>query len=377
MSELLEKKALIGGEWVESASGEREEVISPGDGQVIGTVPLCNREDALNALAAAKEGQKALARLSLLKRIELLHKAHEIAKKSDADAARILCLETGKPMQQSISEASPISGYSWSNFHVATANVKTHRGLTLPNVTEDSNNKRIIQTFEPVGTVVNLSTFSYPSEMPNCTIPYALALGNAVIVKPSRGTPFSAILIAEALAEAGFPAGSISVVTGHGPVVGDELASHPDTDAVNFFGQEETGVILSQKAALKKLLFAIVSNNPLIVMDDANIEAAVESALGGSYGHNGQSPISTRRILIHKDVYTHFRDRFVERTQALKFGDPMDPTTDIGPVQNEKMRSAAMAHLEDAQKKRRQIPHRRQQYPRALHRTHHHRQRHQ
>lgn len=347
----MNRKALIGGEWVESKTGERFEVKSPGDGKVIGTVPMCGPEDAAKALTAAKEAQKELVKLSLLKRIELLKKAHDIAKRKDAEASRVLCMESGKPMQQSISEASPVGGYSWSNFHVATANVKSHRGLTLPNVTEDTNNKRIIQTFEPVGVVVNLPTFSYPSEMPNCTIPYALALGNAVIVKPSSGTPFSAILIAEALAEAGFPPGSINVLTGSGDLVGDALVSHPDTDAVNFFGQENTGAKIAQKAALKKLLFAIVSNNPLIIMDDANIDAAVESALIGCYYHNGQSPISTRRILVHQDVYADFVDLFVERTRALNFGDPMDEATDVGPVQNGVLLETAMSHIDDARLK--------------------------
>ena len=348
---LLEKKALIGGEWVESESGERFEIHYPGDGRVIGTASKCTRKDAQNAIAAARAGQKALTKLSLLKRIELLHNALEIAKKQDAEASRILCMESGKPMQKAISEASPISGYSWSNFHVATANVKSHRGLTLPNVTEDSNNKRIMHIFEPVGVVANISTFSYPSEMPNCTIPYALALGNSVVVKPSSGSPFSAILIAEALHEAGFPPGSINVLTGPGPEVGDELVSHPGIDAVNFFGQEETGEKIAGKAALKKLLFAIVSSNALIVMDDANIEEAVNSAIGGCYGHNGQSPISTRRILLHKDVHREFVNLFVEKTKSLVFGDPLDEKTDVGPVNNPKVLEKTMALIEDARQK--------------------------
>jgi acyl-CoA reductase-like NAD-dependent aldehyde dehydrogenase len=347
----IEKKALIGGEWVESESGERFEVHYPGDGSVIGSVPKCTRKDAQNAIAAAKAGQKALSELSLLKRIELLHNAHDIAKKQDAEASRILCMETGKPMQQAISEASPINGYSWSNFHVAMANVKTHRGLTLPNVTEDSNDKRIMHIFEPVGVVANISTFSYPSEMPNCTIPYALALGNSVIVKPSSGSPFSAILIAEALAEAEFPPGSINVLTGPGSEVGDELVSNPGIDAVNFFGQEETGEKISQKAALKKLLFAIVSTNALLVMDDANIEEAVNAALGGCYGHNGQSPISTRRILVHKDVHREFVDLFVQKTKSLVFGDPLDEKTDVGPVNNRIVLEKTMALINDAAEK--------------------------
>lgn len=347
----LEKKVLIGGAWVESESGERFEVHYPGDGRVFGSVPRCARKDVQRAVAAARDGQQALVKLSLLKRIELLHKAVEIAAKNDAAASRILCMESGKPLQQSISEASPRNGYSWSNFHVATANVKSHRGLTLPNVTEDSNNKRIMHIFEPVGVVANISTFSYPSEMPNCTIPYALALGNSVIVKPSSGSPFSAILIAEALHEAGFPPGSINVLTGPGSEVGDELVSHPGIDAVNFFGQEETGEKIAGKAALKKLLFAIVSSNALIVMDDANIAEAVNSAIGGCYGHNGQSPISTRRILVHKDVHREFLELFVEKTKGLVFGDPLDEKTDVGPVNNQKVLEKTMALIEDARQK--------------------------
>ena len=349
--ETVEKKALINGEWVESDSAERFEVRYPGDGRVVGTVPKCSRKDVQRAVTAAIEGQRALVKLSLLKRIELLHKAVEIAGKSDAEAARILCMESGKPMQQSISEASPLNGYSWSNFHVAAANVKSHRGLTLPNVTEDSNNKRIMHIFEPVGVVANISTFSYPSEMPNCTIPYALALGNSVIVKPSSGSPFSAILIAEALHEAGFPPGSINVLTGPGSEVGDELVSSPGVDAVNFFGQEKTGEAIAAKAALKKLLFAIVSHNALIVMDDANIEEAVNAALGGCYSHNGQSPISTRRILVHKDVHSRFVDLFVEKTKGLVFGEPLDPKTDVGPVNNQSVLESTMALIEDARRK--------------------------
>ena len=158
MSEkVYQKMAFIGGEWVESESGERFEVNYPGDGSVIGTVPACTRKDAQKAIDAAIEGQKALAKLSLVKRIELLHKATELAKKRDEESSRLTCLESGKPIQQAIWEGSTIDGYSWSNFHVAAANIKSHRGMTLPNVTEDSNNKRLTYIYEPVGVVVNIS----------------------------------------------------------------------------------------------------------------------------------------------------------------------------------------------------------------------------
>lgn len=348
---MIKKQVLIGGKWTESVSNERFDVVSPGDGTVVGSVPRCTREDAAKAVAAAQEGREALKKLSLLERIAMLHKAMDIAKKKEKETCDIMCMESGKPMAQSISEASPSSGYSWSNFHVAMYNVKSHRGMTLPNVTEPNNNKRIIQTYEPVGVVANLSTFSYPSEMPNCTIPYALALGNAVIVKPSCGSPISAILIAEALHEAGFPAGSINVITGSGDEVGDELVVNPGVQAVCLFGQEKTCETITRRAGMKRVLAAVVSNNPLIVMDDANIEEAVLSAAQGAYGHNGQSPITTRRILVHKDVYRTFVDKFVAKTKSMKFGNPMDASTDIGPLNNRVVLEQTLANLEDARAK--------------------------
>lgn len=348
----MDKKILIGGKWVEAQSGERTEILSPGNGEKVGSVPCCSREDVDKAVAAAREGREALKDLSLLKRIELLHKAVDIAKARDREFCEVLCRESGKPWAQAVSEASPVNGYGWSNVHVAMANVKTFlRGLTLPNVTEDNNNKRIMQTFEPVDVAANISTYSYPSEMPHCTISYALALGTAVIVKPSIGTPLSAILIAEALHEAGFPPGAINVVTGPGKEVGDELVKHPGVDAINSFTSEAVCARISRNAGMKRHLAAVVSNNPFIVMDDANIDEAVLSAAQGAYGHNGQSPISTRRILVHRDVADAFTAKFLEKTRTLVFGDPMDEKTDIGPLNNKVILAQALEHLEDAKAK--------------------------
>lgn len=347
----MEKQILIGGEWQEAASGERYDVVSPGDGSVVGSVPNCDREDVQKAVAAAQEGRQALKKMSMIKRIELLHKAMDIAGKKDKETCDIMCRESGKPITQSIAEASPVNGYAWSNFHVAMSNVKSFRGMALPNVTEDNNNKRIMQTYEPVGVVANISTFSYPSEMPCCTIPYALALGNAVIVKPSIGTPLSAILIAEALNEAGFPAGAINVVTGPGSVVGDELCVNPGVAAINSFTSEAVCETITRRKGMKRHLAAVVSNNPFIVMDDANIDEAVASAAQGAYAHNGQSPISTRRILLHKDIYKEFMEKFVNHTKGLKVGDPMDEKTDIGPIRSEVILEKSLENIADAKSK--------------------------
>jgi succinate-semialdehyde dehydrogenase/glutarate-semialdehyde dehydrogenase len=350
MTEKIEKKAFIGGEWVESESGERFEVKYPGDGSVIGTAPLCTRKDAQKAIEAAKEGHEALMKLSLAARANLVLKALDLTKKRGEELARVCCLESGKTITEATSCAGA-GGYSWSNFHIGAEVVKSYRGMTFPNTTEDSNNKRIITYRQPVGVAVNISTFSFPSEMPNCTVPYALALGNGVIVKPSRGGPFSCILTGEILQEAGFPPGSYNVVTGLGTEVGDELVSSPETGSVTFFGQSENGEAITRRAGIKKLLLALVSNNPLIVMDDANIEEAVNAAIGSAFGLSGQSPISTRRILVHKDVHRAFLDLLVEKTKALNLGEPLDEKTDVAPVNNEKVLEMALEHLEDAKTK--------------------------
>lgn len=346
----LEKKILIDGRWVDSESGDRYELNSPGDGSIIGTVPKCTRKDVQHAVEAAKEGKKALKKMSLKARIHLLDKAMEIGRKRVAEAENILCRESGKTIMESRSEAG-LDGYSWDNIRMAGESAKLYRGQTLPNNTEDSNNKRIMVNQEPIDIVANISTFSYPSEMPNCSIPYALAIGTSVIVKPSRSTPFSTILLCEIMAEAGFPAGSINVITGAGDEVGDELVVHPDIEAITFFGQKTTGEKITQKAGFKKQLMAIVSSNPLIVMDDANINEAVTSAIGGAFPMAGQSPIATRKIMLHQDIRKEFIDLFVERTKALKLGDPLDEKTDVGPLNNKIVLETALEHLSDAKAK--------------------------
>jgi len=346
----LEKKILIGGRWIESESGNRSELRSPCDDSLLGTVPKCTRKDVQHAVEAAKEGKKSLKKLSLKARIHLLDKAMEIACKRSDEAEKILCLESGKTFMESRSEAG-LSGYSWDNIRIAGESAKLYRGQTLPNNTEDSNHKRIIVNQEPVDIVANISTFSYPSEMPNCSIPYALAIGTSVIVKPSRSTPFSTIILGEIMQEAGFPDGSINVITGAGDEVGDELVTHPDIEAITFFGQKTTGEKISQKAGFKKQLMAIVSSNPLIVMDDANIPEAVASAVGGAFAMAGQSPIATRRIMLHQDIKKEFMDQFIARTKALNLGHPMDEATDVGPLNNAVVLGTAMQHLADAKEK--------------------------
>ncbi len=341
----LEKKVLIGGEWVESESGERFEVRSPGDGSLVGTVPLCTEGDVRRAIDAATEAQKVLARLSVKRRAELLWRAYEIAERRAEDDAIVLCRECGKTIREARDE---IRTYSNPHFIEAAEGLKRFRGLINPSTQEDSLDKRILITHEPVGVVGIISPWNWPADIPNIAASHALAAGNAIILKPASTTPLSAIAIAEIYDEAGFPPGSVSVVTGPGSTVGAELVRNPGTNAISFTGEIATGEHITTIAGIKRLLLEMGGNGPLVVMDDANLDAAVEAAITGCFYLAGQVCTASERILVHDAIHDEFVDRLVARTKQLRVGDPLDEQTDMGPLNNRQNADKVQAHIDDA-----------------------------
>lgn len=343
--QILEKKVLIGGEWVESESGDRFEVTSPGDGSVVGTVPKCTELDVQRAIDGAREGQKALAKLSVKRRAEMLWTAAAIAeRRAEADAV-VLCREVGKTIREARDE---IRTYSNPHYGEAAEGLKRLRGLVLPSTQEDSNDKRILVTREPIGVVGVISPWNWPNDIPNIAASHGLAAGNAVIFKPASTTPFSAIAIAEIYEEAGFPPGSVSIITGPGETVGSELVRSPGTDAISFTGETTTGEHLTRIAGIKRLLLELGGNGPLVIMDDANLDAAVEAAITGCFYLAGQVCTASERILVHEKVHGLFVDKLVARSRQVKVGNPLDESTDMGPLNNWNNARKVQAHLDDA-----------------------------
>jgi acyl-CoA reductase-like NAD-dependent aldehyde dehydrogenase len=344
-STTLEKKLFIGGEWVESESGDRFEVTSPGDGSVIGTVPKGTEKDVQNAIAAAIEGQKALAKLSVVRRAEMLHEASRIAKRRAEEDSITLCREVGKTIREARDE---VAVYSNPHYIEAAEGLKRLRGLVHPSTQEDSNDKRILVTHEPIGVVGIISPWNWPNDIPNIAASHGLAAGNAVIFKPASTTPFSAIAVAEIYEEAGFPPGSVSVVTGPGGIVGEELVANPGTNAISFTGETTTGERLTRIAGIKRLLLELGGNGPLVVMDDANLDAAVEATITGCFYLAGQVCTASERILVHHRVHDEFVDKLVARTRTLKVGNPLLEDTDMGPLNNPQNAAKVQAHINDA-----------------------------
>lgn len=344
-STALDKKVLIGGAWVESESGDRFEVTSPGDGTVIGSVPRCTERDVQAAIEAARDGQRALAALSVKRRAELLWEAARIAERRAEEDAQVLCREVGKTIREARDE---IRTYSNPHYVEAAEGLKRMRGLVHPSTQEDSNDKRILVTHEPVGVVGVISPWNWPNDIPNIAASHALAAGNSIILKPASTTPFSAIAVAEIYQEAGFPAGSVNVITGPGETVGAELVRNPGTDAISFTGEVATGEALTRIAGIKRLLLELGGNGPLVVMDDANLEAAVEAAITGCFYLAGQVCTASERILVHERVHDEFVDALVARARTIRVGNPLDEATDMGPLNNWANARKVQAHLDDA-----------------------------
>jgi aldehyde dehydrogenase (NAD+) len=185
----------------------------------------------------------------------------------------------------------------------------------------------------PVGVVCLISPWDFPVYLTARTLAPALALGNAVVLKPSSETPVTGgLLLARLLEEAGLPEGLLSVVVGAGHEIGDALVSHPTPRVVSFTGSTETGIGISRKAGIKKLLLELGGNAPLVVLDDADLEYAVESAVFGSFYNSGQICMIANRVIVDTSLHDQFVESFVARTRSLTVGDPSDPATFIGPV---------------------------------------------
>ncbi len=348
------KKVLIDGEWCTAHDGSTFKVFNPANQQLIGKMPKCSREDVRRTIDAAKAASKKMARMPVGMRAQLLKKAFEIAEARKGEIAYTIAQECGKTIREAREEV-------WfSNIHYSDASAEAirHRGEVIPSSAEQGamsaghvdggNAKRILVVKEPIGVVAVISPWNWPADIPNIGLTFGLAAGNSVILKPSSYTPFSGAILAEILEAAGFPKGAISMVTGPGAEAGEELVSSPDVNAIVFTGSVEVGEDITRKAGIKKLVLELGGNGPIVVMDDAHIDHAVEASALGAYYLAGQCCTAAERILVHESIRDEFVKKLVERTKRVKTGDPMNEETDMGPLNNEPSARKVDSHVQDA-----------------------------
>jgi acyl-CoA reductase-like NAD-dependent aldehyde dehydrogenase len=334
---------VIGGAWAESESGARFEATSPATGESLGTVPEGTREDAHRAIAAANAARRDWAARSAFERAAAMERVAGLIEERRDDLARALTLDQGKPLHaEAYGEVEELVVY----WRMAAADATRLHGSMPPSVDAT---KRILAYRVPRGVVGVITPWNWPYTMPAELIAPALAAGNAVVWAPAPSTSVCAVKLAECIVDAELPSGVFSMVTGPGRVVGDEIAGNSGTHAVGFIGSVATGLHVATRAAGKTTLLELGGNGPMVVLDDADLDAAAEASIAASFLCAGQSCTAGELFLVHESVHDEFMEKVgvvVER--SVKLGDPFAEETTMGPLNNEPTAGKMDRHVADA-----------------------------
>ena len=332
----------VDGRWTASESGRTFEATSPATGEVLAEVPEGTREDARQAVAAANRAKKTIAGMPVWERSRLLLRLADAVDARREELARVLSQDQGKPYH---TEALWEVDHAALGFRNAAEQVKW---LETPVIPVEAPTKRVFSIRQPRGVYAVVTPWNFPYNIPVEYIAPALAAGNSVVWVPAPTTSLCAVKLMEALAEADLPPGVLNLVTGPGPVVGDEIVSHPDTDAVGFTGSPATGEEIMRRAAGKPVLLELGGNGPTVILDDADVDAATEAAALGCWLNAGQVCCATERLLVHERVHDRVVEALVESAGRVALGDPLDERTTMGPLNNEPTAEKNDRHIADA-----------------------------
>jgi acyl-CoA reductase-like NAD-dependent aldehyde dehydrogenase len=333
----------IDGEWSASTSGDVFEAVSPSTGRIIGAVPRGTRDDARRAIAAAARAAEGWARLSAFDRAAAMERIAAAIEARRVELAHVLTLDQGKPLvAEAGSEVDELIAY----FRMAAADAVRIEGLMPPSVDA---RKRVLVYRVPRGVVGVISPWNWPYTMPAELVAPALAAGNTVVWNPASNTSLCSVRLAECIAAADLPPGVFNLVTGPGSVVGDEIAANEAVAAVGFIGSFEAGHRVAERGAGKELLLEMGGNGPLVVLADADVEAAVKATLTACFLNAGQSCTAGESILVEAAVH----DRYVDALEAavareIRLGDPFEAATTMGPLNNEANAAKMDRHVGDA-----------------------------
>jgi aldehyde dehydrogenase (NAD+) len=318
----------IAGQWVETPA--QVENRNPANGEVIGSFAESSAAEAEQAVQAAAAAYESWRLEPAPKRAEILYRVAELLRDRKEELARLMTLEMGKVIAEARGDVQ--EGVDMTYFMAGEG--RRQHGQTVPS---ELPNKWAMSVRQPMGVVAAITPWNFPLAIPTWKIMPALVTGNTVVFKPSSETPLSAAKLVELFAEAGLPPGVVNLVYGSGAAVGEHLVRHPDVPIVSFTGSRATGGKVNQAGAdrLKRTHLELGGKNAILVMDDADLDLAVEGILWSAFGTSGQRCTAASRVIAHERVHDALLERLVSRVEGLRLGDGLDPDTDVGPVINQ------------------------------------------
>jgi lactaldehyde dehydrogenase len=321
---------LIGGKHI--SGDDLEDVVNPYNNEVIDTIPIAHLQTAQLAIDEANNAKDSLCEMSAFKVSNKLFNVVEKLKSNREDFARLLTLEVGKPINESLVELDR----SIETLRLAAEEAKRIYGESVP-LDAGLNGKGFFAFTQrlPLGVVAAITPFNYPLNLTIHKIAPAIACKNTVIIKPPTEAPLTVMKFAELLNEE-FPDGVVNTITGYGSEVGDYLVTSPDVNKISFTGSVTTGMMISQKAGMKKVTLELGGNDPMVVLKDANIDKAIKGVINGAFLNAGQVCMGVKRIIIDDEIADEFCERLVSETEKLVMGDPLDSKTTLGTLISEK-----------------------------------------
>ncbi|MEX3982195.1 NAD-dependent succinate-semialdehyde dehydrogenase [Paraburkholderia sp. EG287A] len=341
--ELLRQAMLIGGEWVQADSGQTLEVRNPATGELVARVPNGGAEETRRAIAAAERAMQGWRKTLPKDRAKVLRALYDLMLENIDDLAVIMTAEQGKPLVESRGEILYAAGFiEWFS-----EEAKRVYGDIIPH---NVDGRRILVQKAPIGVFAAITPWNFPSAMITRKAGPGWAVGCAGVIKPASQTPLSALALAVLAERAGLPPGVCNVVTGSARAIGGELTASPVVRKVSFTGSTEVGAQLLAQCAptIKKTSMELGGNAPLIVFDDADVDAAVKGALAAKYRNAGQACVAANRILVQSGVYDVFAKKLADASAALKVGNGMEAGVVQGPLINEDAVRKVEEHIEDA-----------------------------
>jgi len=336
----------INGEWVAPQAKRFLENRNPANtDEVIGRFPLSSEADVDAAVSAARDAYKKWRLVPAPKRAEILFRAADLLLKRKEEFSREMTREMGKVLAETrgdVQEAIDMTYYM-------AGEGRRLFGQTTPS---ELPNKFAMSVRQPIGACGLITPWNFPMAIPSWKMMPALVCGNSVVLKPAEDTPLSSYHLVETLVEAGLPPGVVNMVVGDGPGAGAPLAKHADVPVVSFTGSTSTGRSVAEICApqFKHCSLEMGGKNIILVLDDANLDLAIDGALWGGFGTSGQRCTAASRVGVHKSVYKEFVSRFVERAKKLKVGNGLDSVVDMGPLINEEQLNTVLRYVEIGQK---------------------------